>query len=62
MNNFFGVCHTQKPTKPKGTASARICFAAFRQDNSAGHGYFYAGTESPYKSQTGGAGFMTQAP
>lgn len=51
-----------KANQPKGTASARICFAAFRQDNSAGHGYFYAGTESPYKSQTGGAGFMTQAP
>lgn len=32
---------------------ARICFAAFRQDSGAGHGYFYAGTESPYKSKTG---------
>lgn len=46
-----------KANQPKGTASARVCFAAFRQDNSAGHGAtFMPETESPYKSQTGGAG------
>ena len=50
-----------KANQPKGTASARVCFAAFRQDNSAGHGAtFMPETEYPYKSQTGGAGFMTR--
>lgn len=60
MNNFFWSILHPKANQPKGTASARVCFAAFRKDSGAGHGYFYAGTESPYKSKTGGAGFMTR--
>lgn len=57
MNNFFWSMPTPKSQPSQKVRLACVCFAAFRQDNSAGHGAtFMPETESPYKSQTGGAG------
>lgn len=40
-----------KANQPKGTAPARVCFAAFRQDSGASHGYFYAGNRISLQEQ-----------
>ena len=50
-----------KANKPKGTTPARVCFAAFRQDNGAGHGYFYVGNRISLQEQNGRRG-LTLAP
>ncbi|WP_176777713.1 hypothetical protein [Candidatus Avelusimicrobium faecicola] len=60
MNNFLEYAPPKSQPSQK-VRLARICFTEFRQDSGAGHGAtFMPETESPYKSQTGGAGFMTR--
>lgn len=60
MNNFLLEYAPPKSQPSQKVLLARVYFAAFRQDSCAGHGYFYAGTEYPYKSKMGSAGFMTR--
>lgn len=62
MNNFFWSIPHPKANQPKGTASARVCFAAFRQDSGAGHGYFYAGNRISLQEQNGRRGFYDPGP
>ena len=58
MNNFFWSILHPKANQPKGTASARVYFAEFRQDSGTGHGYFYAGNRISLQEQNGIRGFM----
>ena len=62
MNIFLEYAPRLKANQPKGTAPARVCFAAFRQDSGAGHGYFYAGNRIALQEQNGRRGFYDQAP
>lgn len=62
MNNFLLEYPPPKSQPSQKVRLARICFAAFRQDSGAGHGYFYAGNRISLQEQNGRRGFYDQAP